>query len=68
MEDGMKPVRHLWVVLILVSATLAGCASSPPDAAPTRAVNMRQVDLINAAARHRGLEVHWINYPQKTQP
>jgi type IV pilus biogenesis protein CpaD/CtpE len=68
MEDGMKPVRHWSVVLVLASATLAGCASSTPGAPTTRAADLRQVDLINAAARRNGVDVHWINYPQKTQP
>jgi hypothetical protein len=73
MEDGMKAMSQCVAVIVLVSATLVGCASSPSKGAPGDTVardnvDWKRVGVIDAAARHAGVDVHWINYPRKTQP
>jgi hypothetical protein len=71
MEDGMKALSQYLAVLILVSATLVGCASSSlkgasGDSATRDNVDWSRVSAIDSAARHAGVDVHWINYPLKT--
>jgi hypothetical protein len=73
MEDGMKAMSQSLAVIVLISATLVGCASSSSQGAPGTKVagddvDWKRVSVIDAAARHTGVDVHWINYPRKTQP
>jgi hypothetical protein len=71
MEDGMKAISQVLAVIVLVSATLVGCASSGSkgasgDSATRENVDWKRVSVIDSAARHAGVDVHWINYPLKT--
>ena len=57
------------IVLIAsgVAALTSGCASttSNTQAAYDDGVDYRKVAVINTVARQRGVEVHWINFPQR---
>ena len=50
------------------TALVGGCATTP---APTTSyaqddsVDFRKVAAIDRLARARGVEVHWVNYPQR---
>ncbi len=61
--------------IVLIAAGLAvsisGCASLADQAATyDSGVDTQKVTAINNIARARGVEVHWVNYPQrkKTPP
>ena len=69
----MKAMSQCPAVIVLVSATLVGCTSTPSQQAPGATatqdnVDWKRVGVIDSAARHAGVDVHWINYPRKTQP
>jgi hypothetical protein len=70
MEDGMKAMWQCLAVMVLANATLAGCASYTTDHPyPTaQEADTQRMAQVEAAARRAGVEVHWINYPRKTQP
>jgi hypothetical protein len=69
MEDAMKAIRHSLIVMVSASAALAACASTTPAGHPMlRGADTKRMAQIETAARRAGVEVHWINYPQKTEP
>lgn len=46
-----------------VAALASGCAS--PPVAIDDGADYQKVANINSVARARGVEVHWLNYPQR---
>jgi hypothetical protein len=78
MEDAMKAMWQCLAVIIPIGASLIGCASSAPSApaadsakwtnAEDDKTNWAQVHAVDRVARRYGIEVHWVNYPQKIQP
>ena len=47
------------------AALISGCASTRNVADYDNGVDYRKVALINSIARARGVEVHWLTYPQR---
>ena len=66
----MKALWWLLPFMILANATLAGCGTYSPDHPYMRVQNAdtEKMARVEAYARRAGVEVHWINYPQKPQP
>ena len=63
----MNAIR--WCVpVVLASVVLAGCGTYTSDHPMTRDADTKKMAQVETAARRAGVEVHWINYPQKTQP
>lgn len=58
-------MRKMMLSLPAVAAVvLSGCASVGPD--PMRAnIDYRQVARVENAAKAIGVQVYWVNYPQK---
>jgi hypothetical protein len=48
-----------------VAIVLAGCASPPPVNPADEAIDHVYVAQVEAAARHTGANVMWVNYPRK---
>jgi len=67
-EDAMKHVVLRLVVRSSALLVLAACASTSGPSASTQDVDMKRVGVVDAAARHDGVSVLWINYPRKTGP
>ena len=51
-----------------VAALVSGCASTQNVATYDDNVDYQKVALINSIARARGVEVHWMTYPQRRTP
>jgi hypothetical protein len=66
---SLTSLGGLGVLCILCgTAGLAGCGT-PALAGPATADNIdyARVNAINNAARAQGVQVHWLNYPQKAK-
>jgi type IV pilus biogenesis protein CpaD/CtpE len=65
----MKAMRQCLVIMVLANAMLTGCASNPTDHPPSKVQDVDTVRMaqIEAAARRAGVEIHWVNYPLKSQ-
>lgn len=46
-----------------IAALVSGCASAP--VVNDDGLDHQKVANINSVARARGVEVHWVNYPQR---
>jgi hypothetical protein len=70
MEDDMKAMSQYVAITVVLSAALVGCSSAPSkpqgDSATQDGVDWKRVSAIESAARHAGVDVHWVNYPRKT--
>jgi len=50
----------------LFAAGLAGCGTLPSSGtAGADDIDQAKVNAINSAARAQGVQVHWVNFPQK---
>jgi len=68
----MKAMSQCLAIIFLLSAGLIGCASSPSNETPGDSamrdnVDWKRVGAVDSAARHVGVDVHWVNYPRKTE-
>ncbi len=55
--------------LVLASVVMAGCGTYSMEPHPMlKDADTKKMAQVEAAARRAGVEVHWINYPQKPQP
>lgn len=63
----MKLISLTAVLCVLCAAAgLAGCGTlAPTGSAPADDVDYAKVNAINNTARALGVQVHWINLPQK---
>jgi outer membrane PBP1 activator LpoA protein len=52
--------------VVLVSVALAGCGTFTMDNPMTKEADTKKMAQVETAARRAGVEVHWINYPQKS--
>jgi hypothetical protein len=70
MEDKMKVLRWFLPFIILGNAALAGCGTYSSEHPYLRAqdADTEKMAKVEAYARRAGIEVHWINYPQKKEP
>lgn len=67
----MKAMWQCLAPLVLVAVALVGCAASSPNGttgASADGTDWAQVNAVDRVARRAGVEVHWVNYPQKQQP
>jgi len=54
--------------VLSAAAGLAGCGTlAPTGAAPGDDVDYARVNAINNAARAQGVQVYWLNLPQKVK-
>ncbi len=61
-------LTSLAVLCVLGAAGLAGCGTvTPAQSAAVDDIDHAQVNAINNAARASGVQVLWVNYPQKTK-
>lgn len=51
-----------YVVALLASLLLAGCASTPSSKSPTE-IDYEYVNAVERHAGHAGVEVEWVNPP-----
>ena len=59
-------MKRIVLIATGLTALLGGCASlQQPQYAADDNVDYRRVAAIENAARSRGVEVHWLRYPQK---
>jgi outer membrane lipoprotein SlyB len=59
-------MRHWLIVLSSMSLlALEGCASVNPTQTSAFEVDKAQVAAVEGAARKMGVQVYWLNYPQK---
>jgi len=49
------------------AALISGCASMQNVAGYDDGIDYQKVATINSVARVRGVDVHWLNYPQRRQ-
>ena len=65
----MKLTSLTAVLCVLYAAAgLAGCGTlAPTGAAPADDVDYAKVNAINNAARAQGVQVYWLNLPQKVK-
>jgi hypothetical protein len=69
----MKTMWQCVSVIVLISTALVGYASMASnggagDSATRDNVDWKQVNAVDSVARRAGVDVHWVNYPLKTQP
>jgi hypothetical protein len=62
-ENTME--RFLIVLSSMSLLALAGCAILSPTQTSTYDVDKAQVAAVEAAARRSGVQVYWLNYPQR---
>ena len=55
----------LMTLAILRLASLAGCAATQPPASFTMETDFAKIQAVNNAARGMGVQVVWVNAPQK---
>jgi hypothetical protein len=65
-QDAMKPIVQCFVLVVLAVAMLTGCTAVAPADRATQQIDAKRVAQIEASARREGIEVHWMNYPRKT--
>jgi uncharacterized lipoprotein YajG len=53
-------MKAISLFVVCAAALLTGCATRP-DAG----VDSAKIDAINRVATARGVDVHWVNYPQR---
>ena len=64
----MKLPRLMLLSLVCANAMLSGCASNVANQSMLGpGVDEKRVAAVEAAARRSGVDVHWVNYPQKTE-
>jgi len=56
--------RHL-ILISAASLLAAGCSSLPSAPAADNGIDKEKVAAIEGAARRFGVQVYWVNYPQK---
>ena len=54
-------MKAISLLVVCAAALLTGCAANRPDAG----YDIAKVDAINRVAATRGVDVHWVNYPQR---
>jgi hypothetical protein len=60
--------RSAFIVAGVAALICSGCASTPPIATSNQYdnnIDTAKVATINQIARARGVDVHWVNYPQR---
>jgi hypothetical protein len=67
-EDAMNQVVLRLFVQVPALVLLAACAANHSPSIAEQEVDQKRVGAIDAAARHVGVSVYWINYPRKTGP
>jgi outer membrane murein-binding lipoprotein Lpp len=66
-EDEMKSNVQCFVLIVSAVAMLAGCASTAPANEGTPYYDAARVKQIENTAHRFNMEVHWINYPRKSE-
>ena len=59
-------MKLIALVTVTVIAGLSGCAAIAPTAQYTREVDVAKMQAVNRAAQGQGVQVVWINAPQKS--
>jgi outer membrane PBP1 activator LpoA protein len=66
MEAEMNKTIRWCLPVVLVSVALAGCGTFTMDNPMTKEADTKKMAQVETVARRTGVEVHWINYPQKS--